>query len=133
MSRVPGALEAATLANVPRLRERGCELPGARDALTAFQTVPGVVQLVLSGNILPDAAAKLAAFGLDGFMDFEAGGYGSDDQHRPALVAIAQKRAAVRYGAVFTAGNTVLVGDTPGRAGRPGRRRPRGSRRDRLR
>lgn len=122
LARVPGVLEAATLASVPRLRERGHELPGARSALTAFQAVPEVVQSVLSGNILPDAVAKLAAFGLDGFMDFEAGGYGSDDEHRPALVAVAQKRAAARYGAAFTAANTVLVGDTPRdvRAGREG-------------
>ena len=122
MARVPGALEAATLANVPQLRERGCGLPGARSALAAFQAMPGVVQSVLSGNIWPDAVAKLAAFGLDGFMDFEAGGYGSDHEHRPALVAVAQQRAAARYGAAFTAVNTVLVGDTPRdvRAGREG-------------
>ena len=122
MARVPGALEEATLANVPKLRERGCELPGARSALAAFQAMPRVVQSVLSGNIWPDAVAKLAAFGLDGFMDFEAGGYGSDHEHRPSLVAVAQKRAAARYGAAFTEVNTVLVGDTlrDVRAGREG-------------
>ena len=122
MARVPGALAEATLANVQKLRERGCALPGARSALAAFQAMPEVVQSVLSGNIWPDAVAKLAAFGLDGFMDFEAGGYGSDHEHRPALVAVAQQRAAARYGAAFTAVNTVLVGDTlrDVRAGREG-------------
>jgi phosphoglycolate phosphatase len=122
MARVPGVLAEATLANVQKLRERGCALPGARSALAAFQAMPEVVQSVLSGNIWPDAVAKLAAFGLDGFMDFEAGGYGSDHEHRPALVAVAQQRAAARYGAAFTAVNTVLVGDTlrDVRAGREG-------------
>jgi phosphoglycolate phosphatase len=71
-ARMPAALEAATLATAARLRERGHELPGARAALTAFQAAPEVVQSVLTGNIRPDAVIKLAAFALDGFIDFEA-------------------------------------------------------------
>ncbi len=112
-ARMPGALEAATLANVARLRERGHELPGARAALTAFQAAPEVVQSVLTGNIRPDAVTKLAAFTLDSFMDFEVGGYGGDADERPGFVPVAQKRAAARYDTVFTAANTVLIGDTP--------------------
>ena len=122
LARVPGVLEAATLANLPKLRERGRELPGARNALAAFQGMPEVVQSVLTGNIARNAVAKLAAFGLDGFIDFEAGGYGSDDEHRPALVTVAQRRATVRYGTAFTAANTALIGDTSRdvKAGREG-------------
>jgi phosphoglycolate phosphatase len=113
VDRMPRALEGATRAYANQLRKRGCELPGARDALTALQATPGIIQSVLTGNIRPNAITKLAAFGLDAFIDFEAGAYGSDDEDRPRLVAVAQKRAAARHGTTFTAANTVLIGDTP--------------------
>jgi phosphoglycolate phosphatase len=71
------------------------------------------VQTVLSGNIRPNAVTKLSVFGLDKFMDFEAGGYGSDDEVRANLVAIAQRRAGRKHGIAFGKANTVLVGDTP--------------------
>jgi phosphoglycolate phosphatase-like HAD superfamily hydrolase len=94
------------------LRERGHELPGARAALTAFRSSPGIVQSVLTGNIRPNAVTKLSAFGLDEYIDFEAGGYGSDDEVRANLVAIAQERASAKYGTRFDKGNTILIGDT---------------------
>jgi phosphoglycolate phosphatase-like HAD superfamily hydrolase len=58
----------------------------------------------------------------DGFLDFEVGGFGSDDRHRPSLVAVARTKAARKYGTAVPAADTVLVGDTPldvaaGRAG----------------
>ena len=55
-------------------------------------------------------------------MDFEVGGYGSDDEIRANLVAIAQARATAKYGKTFDKANTILVGDTPRdvRAGRDG-------------
>jgi phosphoglycolate phosphatase-like HAD superfamily hydrolase len=70
---------------------------------------------------MPRAAGALA-FGLEGVTDFEVGGYGSDDEVRANLVAIAQARAAAKYGETFDKANTVLVGDTPRnvRAGRDG-------------
>ncbi|WP_431999125.1 HAD hydrolase-like protein [Sphaerimonospora mesophila] len=36
-----------------------------------------------------------------------------DHEERPELVRPAQERAARKYGQAFTAGNTVLIGDTP--------------------
>jgi len=122
VARMPAALESATLANAEVLRERGHELPGARDSLMAFQASAGVFQSVLSGNIRPNAVTKLSAFGLDGFLDFEVGGYGSDDEVRANLVAVAQARAAAKYGEIFDKANTILVGDTPRdvQAGRDG-------------
>jgi len=51
-------------------------------------------------------------FGLDCYIDFDAGGYGSDDDVRANLVGIAQARASARYGEVFCKRNTILVGDT---------------------
>ena len=122
VARMPQALESATLANERALRERGHELPGARDVLALFRASAWIVQSVLTGNIKPNAVTKLSAFGLDRFMDFEAGGYGSDDEVRANLVAVSQARAAARYGQTFSRANTVLIGDTPRdvRAGRDG-------------
>jgi phosphoglycolate phosphatase len=113
VARMPEALESATLANAGALRERGHELPGARDVLAAFQASSVIVQSVLSGNIKPNAVTKLSAFGLEGFIDFEVGGYGSDDEVRANLVAVAQARATAKYGETFDNANTILVGDTP--------------------
>ncbi|MGH3190838.1 MAG: HAD family hydrolase [Streptosporangiaceae bacterium] len=119
---MPAALESATSAKVADLRERGHELPGARDALSAFQRTAGVVQSVLSGNTMKNAIAKLSAFDLDSYLDFEVGGYGSDDIVRANLVAVARKRAAAKYGARLDKATTVLIGDTPRdvRTGRDG-------------
>jgi phosphoglycolate phosphatase len=122
VAQMPKALESATLANAGALRVRGHELPGARDVLAAFQATPRIVQSVLSGNIRPNAVTKLSAFGLERFMDFEVGGYGSDDEVRANLVAVAQARATAKYGEAFDKANTILVGDTSRdvRAGRDG-------------
>jgi phosphoglycolate phosphatase len=113
VGRMPEALESATLSKVAALRERGHELPGARAALTALQAESGIIQSVLTGNMKPDAIAKLSAFQLDGFIDFEVGGYGSDDEIRANLVSVAQERASAKYGVRFDKANTVLIGDTP--------------------
>jgi phosphoglycolate phosphatase len=113
ISRMPSILESATLSMASTLRERGCELPGARDALAVLQNSPGIVQSVLSGNIKPNAIIKLSAFELQGFIDFEVGGYGSDDDVRATLVGIAQERATLKYATSFDKTNTVLIGDTP--------------------
>jgi hypothetical protein len=67
--RMAKALESATLTNEAALRDRGHELPGARDVLAAFQASAGIVRSVLSGNSKPNAVTKLSAFGLEGFMD----------------------------------------------------------------
>lgn len=113
LSRMLKALESATLSTASTLRDRGHELPGARDSLIALQFSPGVVQSVLSGNIKPNAVIKLSAFKLEGFIDFEVGGYGSDDDVRANLVGVAQERATAKYGIRFDKTNTVLIGDTP--------------------
>jgi phosphoglycolate phosphatase len=122
LARMTEVLEVATLSKVATLRERGNELPGARDALTALQAASEIAQSILSGNIRPNAVAKLSAFQLDGFVDFEVGGYGSDDEVRANLVGVAQNRASVKYDARFNKTNTVLIGDTPRgvQAGRDG-------------
>lgn len=112
VDRVMDVLDSATLSRTGTLRERGHELPGARDALVALQSLPGVVQSVLSGNIKSNAITKLSVFDLEVFIDFEVGGYGSDDDVRSNLVAVAQGRASERFGSLFDKSNTVLIGDT---------------------
>ena len=50
----------------------------------------GVVNSLLTGNIQANAAVKVGAFGLDRWLDFEAGAYGSDPHHdRSDLVSVA--------------------------------------------
>jgi phosphoglycolate phosphatase-like HAD superfamily hydrolase len=107
------ALVDAMAEHVSELAERGSSLPGAREALLALHQTPGVVQSVLSGNIRANAETKLRAFGLDSYLDFEVGGYGSDDTVRSNLVGIAQRRAGAKYAHAFTHDTTVLIGDTP--------------------
>ena len=116
------ALVTALAAKAVAIRERGRALPGARDVLAALGRDDGVVQSLLTGNVQPNALLKLASFGLDGYLDFEVGGFGSDHRHRPSLVEVARDKAERKYGTAFDATATVLVGDTPldvaaGRAG----------------
>ncbi len=108
-----GVLVDAMDANTDALRERGAALPCAEAALIALGDVPGVVQSVLTGNILPNARVKLDAFGLGRYLDFEVGGFGSDDIVRANLVGVAQRKAGARYGEAFDRRSTLLIGDTP--------------------
>jgi phosphoglycolate phosphatase-like HAD superfamily hydrolase len=116
------ALVTALAAKAAVIRERGRALPGAREALVALGRTKGVAQSLLTGNLQPNALLKLASFELDGHLDFEVGGFGSDHHHRPSLVEVARAKAERKYGTGFPGTATVLVGDTPldvaaGRAG----------------
>jgi phosphoglycolate phosphatase-like HAD superfamily hydrolase len=94
------------------LREHGVLMPGAVAALSSVHDCPDYVPTVVTGNLKPNALLKLAAFDLGGYVDTEIGGFASDDHHRPALVAIAQKRAQAKHGTIFTRSNTVIIGDS---------------------
>ncbi|HEY7605294.1 MAG TPA: HAD family hydrolase [Actinomycetes bacterium] len=116
------ALVTALAAKSAVIRERGRALPGARETLAALGRADGVVQSLLTGNVQPNALLKLASFELDGYLDFDVGGFGSDHHHRPSLVEVARAKARRKYGTGFDGAATVLVGDTPldvaaGRAG----------------
>ena len=81
------------------------------ETLAALHGRDDVIQSLLTGNIRANAAVKVSAFGLDRWLDFEVGAYGSDPhEERSDLVAIARERAATKYGEPTGA---VLVGDTP--------------------
>jgi phosphoglycolate phosphatase-like HAD superfamily hydrolase len=116
------ALAAAHTARLDVLRRQGRALAGAAAALEALHRIPGVVQSLLTGNIRPIAEEKLAAFGLDRYVDFDVAAYGTDHVERADLVGMARRAVADRYGVVFGPENTVLLGDTPNdvAAGRTG-------------
>ena len=99
-------------AHAQDLREQGVLMPGAVAALKAVHAQTNLVPTVVTGNLRPNALLKLEAFHLNGFLDTEIGGYSSDDAHRPALVAVAQKRAQAKHRAAFTRSNTVIIGDS---------------------
>ncbi|MFI2369952.1 HAD family hydrolase [Streptomyces sp. NPDC018833] len=99
-------------AHTEDLRLHGVLMPGAVAALKAVHDYENWVATVVTGNLKPNAVLKLAAFKLDTYLDTEIGGYASDDDHRPTLAGIAQKRAQVKHGTVFTRANTVIIGDS---------------------
>jgi phosphoglycolate phosphatase len=93
------------------MAEEGHTYPGVPEVLEALHDADGVINSLLTGNLEANAAVKVGAFGLDRWLDFESGAYGSDPHERRSdLVAIARERAAARYGEPTGA---VLVGDTP--------------------
>ncbi|MET7904926.1 HAD hydrolase-like protein [Streptomyces sp. NPDC005355] len=101
------ALGAAHVRRAAELRERGHALPGAPSLLAALAASEGVTQTVVTGNIRVAAEVKLAAFGLDPYIDLAIGAFGEDADDRPQLVRTALDRAQVPPTCA------VLVGDTP--------------------
>jgi phosphoglycolate phosphatase len=112
LSRFVGELAAAFGARRELLAKRGHILPGAREAVLAVAALPGVVQSVLTGTIRPNAVAKLRAFGLDGYFDFEIGGYGSEVYPKGAQLMMSRSRAGEKYGVAFGEASTVYIGDS---------------------
>ncbi|MEU3159082.1 HAD family hydrolase [Streptomyces griseoincarnatus] len=94
------------------LANDGIIMPGAVDALAAVQQAEHLIPTVVTGNLRGSAETKLSELGLIGYLDTTIGGYASDDSHRPALVRIAQDRAAAKHGGRFHRDNTVIVGDS---------------------
>lgn len=107
------ALEAGFRARLDGMRAGGHLFPGAAEVLRALAGHPDVIQSVLTGNMRPIAEMKLAAFGLDRYVELGSGAYGMDAATRPELVDVARGRAAVLHGEPVRAASTVLIGDTP--------------------
>jgi phosphoglycolate phosphatase-like HAD superfamily hydrolase len=112
LDRYTRELAAAFSARLDLLPTRGRALPGAREAVAAVVGLPGVIQSVLTGTIRPNAVAKLRAFGMDEFFDFEIGGYGSEIYPKGAQLLRSRGRAAEKYGADIGAGSTVYLADS---------------------
>jgi phosphoglycolate phosphatase-like HAD superfamily hydrolase len=89
----------------------GFAYPGVPEVLKALHRRDDVINSLLTGNIQANAVVKVSAFGLEPWLDFDVGAYGSDPhEERSDLVAVARERAAAKYGEPTGA---VLVGDTP--------------------
>jgi phosphoglycolate phosphatase-like HAD superfamily hydrolase len=116
------ALVAALATRAEQMRERGRVPPGVERALEAVRRQPGVAQSLLTGNVEANAVLKLASVGLDGYVDFEIGAYGSDHRDRARLVEVARAKAMAKFGVELDRRAVVIIGDTPldvaaGRAG----------------
>lgn len=107
------ALAKAFDARSSLLTVKGRLLPGAKEALTAVGRLPGMVQTVLTGTIKPNAITKLRAFGLDGLVDLEIGGYGSEAYPKGTLLQVTRFRAAESRGVTFGDGASAYIGDSP--------------------
>ena len=113
---LPAVMEGLTReldAAADTIREKGRVHPGVEELLHRLDQRPGVVQSVLTGNLAANATLKVAAFGLERWLDMEIGAYGSDDQDRTRLVPIATGKATRRYGHAFTPEEVWIIGDTP--------------------
>lgn len=106
-------LAAAVAARRGDLLAAGQLLPGAAEAVAAVARLDGAVQTVLTGNSKPNAEVKLRAFGLDGFIDADIGGYGSEAYPKGTLLRVARLRAAEFRGVTFGEDATVYIADSP--------------------
>lgn len=106
-------LELELAGAAEQLAAEGSACRGATEVLAALAADPQVAQSVLTGNIAPNAVVKLAAFGLDRWLDVEAGAFGSDHADRLELVPIALRRQRELRGRSFEPDTVWVVGDTP--------------------
>lgn len=85
--------------------------PGMRELLAELASADVGLALV-TGNLEPIARLKLSRAGLGEFFPSGQGGFGSDDEDRTQLPAVARERAGDGDGA-FPRERTVVIGDTP--------------------
>jgi len=105
-------LATALAARRDELKTQGQLLPGAAEAMAGVARLDGVVQTVLTGNSRPNAVEKLRAFGLDVFVDFDIGGYGTQAYPRGTLLRVARQRAGDKHGVTFGEDAAVYVADS---------------------
>lgn len=86
--------------------------PGVPELLDALEARDDVVLGLLTGNLADGAAVKLAAAGID-IGRFRINAFGSDEEHRPRLPAVAQARARDLLGMDVHGERVVIIGDTP--------------------
>jgi len=117
LDRFSAELAAALEARREDLLRQGQLLPGAAEALAAVAKLDGpvnkTVQTVLTGNSKQNAMLKLRAFGLDGFVDFDIGGYGHEAYPKGTLLRVARERASDKHKVSFGEEVTVYVADSP--------------------
>lgn len=86
--------------------------PGVRELLDELEQQEKVVLGLLTGNIEQGAHAKLGAAGID-VSRFRVNAFGSDNEERPELPAVAQRRAREILGAEVAGNRLIVIGDTP--------------------
>ena len=86
---------------------------GAAALLAELAEQPTVLSTLVTGNIYPNALAKVAAFGLEQWLDLSVGAYGSDEDDRNLLVPIAMARVAERKAWRVDPDQVWVIGDTP--------------------
>ena len=111
------ALAAALEARRDDLIREGQLMPGAAEAVAAVAKLDGpenkTVPTVLTGSSKPNAMLKLRAFGLDGYVDFDIGGYGNEAYPKGTLLRVARERASDKHKVTFGEHVTVYVADSP--------------------
>ena len=104
-------LVPAMEARLERMAAEGRAHPGVPEVLEGLAGRESVAQSLLTGNLEANAALKLRAFGLERYVDFELGAFGSDrHERRSDLVEVARRQAEAKLGRPL---EVVLVGDTP--------------------
>jgi len=108
-------LEEASVEIVHRMARTGPAFllcPGVRELLEALSADDRFVLTLLTGNLERLAHAKLQAAGIGEYFRVR-GAYGSDDEDRDRLPAIAARRLAEHLGRPLPAERMIIVGDTP--------------------
>jgi len=87
-------------------------VPGMPELLHYLDERDDVLLSLVTGNLEPIARLKLARAGIGGYFAHGQGGFGSDDEDRAALPAIARERAGSANWPHPREG-TWVIGDTP--------------------
>ncbi len=87
-------------------------LPGMPELLAWLADRPEVRLGLVTGNFEPIARLKLARAQIGKFFESGVGGFGSDNEDRAALPAIARRRAG-SVGSPYARASTIVIGDTP--------------------
>jgi phosphoglycolate phosphatase-like HAD superfamily hydrolase len=103
----------ADAAATGELAAAGRACAGVAPLLEAISRDSRVVSSLLTGNIYANAALKVAAFGLDRWLDLDVGAYGSDHHDRDELVPIAIGRVEAEHGTRVDPAEVWVIGDTP--------------------
>jgi phosphoglycolate phosphatase-like HAD superfamily hydrolase len=103
----------ADAAKVGALEAGGYACPGVAEILAELAADSRVVSTLVTGNIRANARVKVAAWGLDRWLDLEIGAYGSDHADRNRLVPVALQRVEERYGVSLEPSQAWVIGDTP--------------------
>jgi phosphoglycolate phosphatase-like HAD superfamily hydrolase len=87
-------------------------VPGMEAVLEQLAGREDVVLSLVTGNLEAIARLKLRAAGIGHRFASGQGGFGSDDEDRSLLPAVARRRAG-EDGRAFARSRTVVIGDTP--------------------